>query len=199
MSTSSNQTEVLSKEATVALSVVGAILFLCIVLGFAFFCFIRHQQKQIAEYRSQFFLYTGKHQVKHHVNEVNLKPLHNNQDGGYCNLLGWEWCFLNCVKFTPLPPLSKLEGFQDRSYSTTAMTTLNEKKRGRGDSFRENFVSDGSDQIRKQVLPAPPVVAILGSLSKHEGENKMNLRSFKLHLDKLHLLWYVKHRWLYME
>ena len=74
------------------------------------------------------------------------------------------------------------------------MTTLNEKKRGRGDSFRENFVSDGRDQIRKQVLPAPPVVAILGSLSKHEGENKMNLRSFELHLDKLHLLWYVKHR-----
>ena len=191
MSTSSNQTEVLSKEATVALSVVGAILFLCIVLGFAFFFFIRHQQKQIAEYRRQFFpVYTGKHQVKHHVNEVNLKPLHNNQCLlGYCNLLGWELCFLNCVKFTPLPPLSKLEGFQDRSYSTPAMITSNEKQRGRADSYRENFVSDGSDQIREQVLSALPVVAILGSLSNHEGENKMNLRSFKLHLDKLHLLW----------
>ena len=60
--------EVLSKEATVALSVVGAILFLCIVLGFAFFCFIRHQRKQIVEYRNQFFpVYTGKHQVKYHV------------------------------------------------------------------------------------------------------------------------------------
>ena len=60
--------EVLSKEATVALSVVGAILFLCIVLGFAFFCFIRHQRKQIVEYRNQLFpVYTGKHQVKYHV------------------------------------------------------------------------------------------------------------------------------------
>ena len=69
MSTSSNPTlspiEVLSKEATVALSVVGAILFLSVVLGFAF---IRHQRKQIVEYRNQLFpVYTGKHQVKYHV------------------------------------------------------------------------------------------------------------------------------------
>ncbi|CAH3187821.1 unnamed protein product, partial [Porites lobata] len=64
VSTSSNRIEVLSKEATVALSVVGAILFLCIVLGFAFFCFIRHQQKEIMEYRNQLFpVYTGKHQI----------------------------------------------------------------------------------------------------------------------------------------
>ncbi|KAM7425740.1 Down syndrome cell adhesion molecule-like protein 1 [Porites harrisoni] len=72
VSTSSNPNlsshEVLSKEATVALSVVGAILFLCIVLGFAFFCFIRHQRKQIVEYRNQLFpVYTGKQQVKYHV------------------------------------------------------------------------------------------------------------------------------------
>ncbi|XP_073254427.1 fibroblast growth factor receptor 1-like [Porites lutea] len=68
VSTSSNRNlspvEVLSKEATIALSVVGTILFLCIVVAFAFFCFIRHQQKQIAEYRSQFFpVNTGKHQI----------------------------------------------------------------------------------------------------------------------------------------
>ena len=68
VSPSSNPIEVLSKEATVALSVVGAILFLCIVLGFAFFCFIRHQRKQIVEYRNQLFpVYTGKYQVKYHV------------------------------------------------------------------------------------------------------------------------------------
>ncbi|CAH3192608.1 unnamed protein product, partial [Porites evermanni] len=68
VSTSSNPSlspiDVFSKEATVALSVVGAILFLCIVLGFAFFCFIRHQRKQIVEYRNQLFpIYTGKHQI----------------------------------------------------------------------------------------------------------------------------------------
>ena len=72
VSTSSNPNlspvEVLSKKATVALSVVGAMLFLCIVLGFAFFFFIRHQQKQIVEYRIQLFpVYTGKHKVKYHV------------------------------------------------------------------------------------------------------------------------------------
>ncbi|CAH3197179.1 unnamed protein product [Porites evermanni] len=51
-------------DATVALSVVVAILFLCIVLGFAFFCFKHHQRKQIVEYRNQFFpVYTGKHQI----------------------------------------------------------------------------------------------------------------------------------------
>ena len=64
----SSPTEVISKEATVALSVVGAILFLCIVVGFTLFCFMRHQRKQIMEYRNQFFpVYTGKHQVKYHV------------------------------------------------------------------------------------------------------------------------------------
>ena len=90
VSTSSNPTEVLSKEATVALSVVGVILFLFICLVFASFYFLRLQKKQIAEYRSQFFpVYTGKHQVKYHVNEVNLKVLHNNQCLlGYCNLFG---------------------------------------------------------------------------------------------------------------
>ena len=68
VSTSSNLIEVLSKDATIALSVVGAVLFLCIVLAFAFFCFIRHQQKKIAEYRSQLFpVHSGKHQVKYHV------------------------------------------------------------------------------------------------------------------------------------
>ena len=45
----------LSKEATVALSAVGAIVLLCIVLAFTFCCFFRRQQKQIAENRSQFF------------------------------------------------------------------------------------------------------------------------------------------------
>ena len=68
VSTSSNLIEGLSKEATIALSVVGAILLLCNVLAFAFFCFIRHQQKKIAEYRSQLFpVHSGKHQVKYHV------------------------------------------------------------------------------------------------------------------------------------
>ena len=42
----------LSKEATVALSAVGAILFLCILF---LCCFFRRQQKQIAENRRQFF------------------------------------------------------------------------------------------------------------------------------------------------
>ncbi|KAM7436017.1 hypothetical protein ABFA07_014162 [Porites harrisoni] len=45
----------LRDKSTVALSVVGAILFLCIVLAFTFCCYIRRQQKQIAEHRSQFF------------------------------------------------------------------------------------------------------------------------------------------------
>ncbi|CAH3174963.1 unnamed protein product, partial [Porites lobata] len=72
VSASSNPTlspkEVLSKEATVALSVVGAILFLCIVLGFAFFCFIRHQRRQIVGYRNKLFpVHTGKHQVNYHI------------------------------------------------------------------------------------------------------------------------------------
>ena len=49
------------------------------------------------------------------------------------------------------------------------MTTSNEKKRGKVDSFRENFVSDGGDQIRKQVLSAPPVVAVLGSFKQPWG------------------------------
>ena len=68
VSTISNQTEGLSREATIALSVVGAIVLLCTVLGFAFFCFIHHQRKKIAEYRSQLFpVHSGKHQVKYHV------------------------------------------------------------------------------------------------------------------------------------
>ena len=68
VSTSSNLIAGVSKEATVALSVVGAIMFLLIVLAFAFFCFIHHQQKKIVEYRSQLFpVHSGKHQVKYHV------------------------------------------------------------------------------------------------------------------------------------
>ena len=61
----------LSKEATVALSVVGAIVLLSVMLFFTFCCFIRRQQKQIAEYRSQFFV---KHSEEYQVNiraEVN--------------------------------------------------------------------------------------------------------------------------------
>ena len=58
----------LRDKSTVALSVVGAILFLGTVLAFAFFCFIRHQQKKTAEHRSQLFpVYNEKHQVKYHV------------------------------------------------------------------------------------------------------------------------------------
>ena len=65
LASSLSPVEVLSKEATIALSVVGTILFLCIGLEIAFFCFIRHQQKQIAEYRGQFFpVNTGKREVK---------------------------------------------------------------------------------------------------------------------------------------
>ena len=62
----------LSKEATVALSVVGAILFLCIVLAFTFCCFFRRQQKQIAEYRRQFF------KVHSEEYQVNIRAKVNN-------------------------------------------------------------------------------------------------------------------------
>ena len=50
--------------------------------------------------------------------------------------------FRDCIKFTPLPLLPQLEGFQDH-IQTPAMTTLNDKKRGGEIHFiRENFVSE---------------------------------------------------------
>ena len=61
----------LSKEATVP-TVVGAILFLCIVLAFTFCCYIRRQQKQIAEHRSQFF------KVHSEEYQVNIRAKVNN-------------------------------------------------------------------------------------------------------------------------
>ena len=82
----------LSKEATVALSVVGAIVLLCIVLAFTFCCFIRRQQKQIAEYRSQFFVkHSGEYQVNIRA-KVNIQtcikrsPLGNSLLAGLTNL-----------------------------------------------------------------------------------------------------------------
>ena len=62
----------LSKEASVALSVAGAIVLLCIVLAFTFCCFFRRQQKQIAEYRSQFF------KVHSEEYQVNIRAKVNN-------------------------------------------------------------------------------------------------------------------------
>ena len=61
----------LSKEATVP-TVVGAFLFLCIVLAFTFCCYIRRQQKQIAEHRSQFF------KVHSEEYQVNIRAKVNN-------------------------------------------------------------------------------------------------------------------------
>ena len=63
----------LSKEATVALSVVGAIVLLCIVLAFTFCCFIRRQQKQIAGYRSQFFVEHSKEYLVNIRAKVNIQ------------------------------------------------------------------------------------------------------------------------------
>ena len=71
----------LSDKSTVALSVVGAILFLCIVLAFTFCCFFRRQQKQIAEPRSQFFkVHSEEHQVNirakvNNYSETSIKLL----------------------------------------------------------------------------------------------------------------------------
>ena len=62
----------LRDKSTVALSVVGAILFLCIVLAFTFCCYIRRQQKQIAEHRSQFF------KVHSEEYQVNIRAKVNN-------------------------------------------------------------------------------------------------------------------------
>ena len=62
----------LSDKSTVALSVVGAILFLCIVLAFTFCWYIRRQQKQIAEHRSQFF------KVHSEEYQVNIRAKVNN-------------------------------------------------------------------------------------------------------------------------
>ena len=62
----------LSKEASVALSVAGAIVLLCIVLAFTFCCFFRRQQKRIAEYRSQFF------KVHSEEYQVNIRAKVNN-------------------------------------------------------------------------------------------------------------------------
>ena len=58
VSTSSNLIEGLSKEATIALSVVGAILLLCTVLAFAFFCFICISRRRLRSIVVSFFQYT---------------------------------------------------------------------------------------------------------------------------------------------
>jgi len=56
--------EGLAKEAVIALSVVGGILFLLFLLAITCGIFIRHQRKQLREYRSQFFPeYIGEHEL----------------------------------------------------------------------------------------------------------------------------------------
>ena len=77
----------LSDKSTVALSVVGAILFLCIVLAFTFCCYICRQQKQIAEHRSQFFkVHSAEYQVNirakvnnYSETSINRTPLRPSQ------------------------------------------------------------------------------------------------------------------------
>ena len=87
--------------------------------------------------------------------------------------------FRDCVKFTPLPLLPQLEGFQDHIQHLQWQLWTTKNGEGRFILFVK-ILSPRSDQIRPErgfiseslsTTFVQPVVAVLGGLSNHDSGN----------------------------